>query len=83
MPMGYLLVYTALSSIALAVIFRMIHGFALAFSNTSNGFLAILSLGRLKKAYKNRHNTMHPVEVVKSVVKLLFINFSPFNLRCT
>ena len=42
-----------------------------------NGFLAILSLGRLKKAYKNRHNIIHPVEVAKSVVKLLFINFSP------
>ena len=40
MPMGYLLVYTALSSIALAVIFRMIHGFALAFSNTSTSTIA-------------------------------------------
>ncbi|MGN1329449.1 MAG: MFS transporter [Eubacterium sp.] len=35
MPMGYLLVYTALSSIALAVAFRMLHGVSLACSNTS------------------------------------------------
>lgn len=40
MPMGYLLVYTVLSSIALAVVFRMIHGFALAFSNTSTSTIA-------------------------------------------
>ena len=40
MPMGYLLVYTALSSVALAVAFRMIHGFALAFSNTSTSTIA-------------------------------------------
>lgn len=36
----YLLVYTVLSSIALAVVFRMIHGFALAFSNTSTSTIA-------------------------------------------
>lgn len=40
MPMGYLIVYTALSSVALAVAFRMIHGFALAFSNTSTSTIA-------------------------------------------
>lgn len=40
MPLGYLLVYTALSSIALAVAFRMIHGFALAFSNTATSTIA-------------------------------------------
>lgn len=35
MPMGYLLVYTAASSIALALICRMMHGLSLACSNTS------------------------------------------------
>lgn len=40
MPMGYLLVYTAASSIALAVIFRIIHGVSLACSNTSTSTIA-------------------------------------------
>lgn len=35
MPMGYLLIYTTTASIALAVLCRMIHGCALACSNTS------------------------------------------------
>ncbi|MCC8073924.1 MAG: MFS transporter [Clostridiales bacterium] len=40
MPMGYLLVYTALSSIALAVVLRMAHGISLACSNTSTSTIA-------------------------------------------
>ena len=40
MPMGYLLVYTAVSSIALAVAFRMLHGISLACSNTSTSTIA-------------------------------------------
>lgn len=40
MPMGYLLVYTAVSSIALAVCLRMAHGLSLAFSNTSTSTVA-------------------------------------------
>ena len=40
MPMGYLLVYTALSSIALADILRMNHGNAHAFSNPSTSTIA-------------------------------------------
>lgn len=40
MPMGYLLVYTAVSSIALTVILRMLHGFSLACSNTSTATIA-------------------------------------------
>lgn len=39
-PLGYLFVYTILSSIVLAVIFRLIHGIALAFSNTSTATIA-------------------------------------------
>lgn len=35
MPLGYLLIYTAVSSIVLTFICRMIHGWALACSNTS------------------------------------------------
>lgn len=40
MPMGYLLVYTAVTSIVLAVLFRMVHGIALACSNTSTSTVA-------------------------------------------
>lgn len=40
MPMGYLLVYTVFSSIILALSFRVIHGIALAFSNTSTATIA-------------------------------------------
>lgn len=40
MPMGYLFVYTAFSSIILAIIFRMAHGCALACSNTSTSTIA-------------------------------------------
>lgn len=39
-PMGYLLIYTAVASIVLAVIFRMAHGCALACSNTSTSTIA-------------------------------------------
>lgn len=35
MPMGYLLVYTVTASIAMAIVCRMVHGCALACSNTS------------------------------------------------
>lgn len=40
MPMGYLLVYTAVSSVALAIIFRVFHGISLACSNTSTSTVA-------------------------------------------
>ncbi|MGN0521105.1 MAG: MFS transporter [Eubacterium sp.] len=40
MPVGYLLVYTAVSSIVLAIVFRMVHGIALACSNTSTSTIA-------------------------------------------
>lgn len=40
MPLGYLLVYTAISSIILTLIFRLFHGVALAFSNTSTATIA-------------------------------------------
>ena len=40
MPMGYLLAYTAVSSIVLAVVCRMLHGCALACSNTSTSTIA-------------------------------------------
>lgn len=40
MPMGYLLVYTALTSIVLAMVLRMLHGFSLACSNTSTSTIA-------------------------------------------
>lgn len=40
MPLGYLLVYTLISSIILTVICRMAHGIFLAFSNTSTSTLA-------------------------------------------
>lgn len=40
MPMGYLLVYTAFTSIILTLIFRLFHGVALAFSNTSTATIA-------------------------------------------
>lgn len=40
MPLGYLLVYTAVASIVLAVIFRMAHGMALACSNTATSTIA-------------------------------------------
>lgn len=40
MPMGYLLVYTCISSIILAITFRLLHGIALAFSNTSTSTIA-------------------------------------------
>lgn len=40
MPMGYLLVYTAISSIILTILFRLAHGIALAFSNTSTATIA-------------------------------------------
>lgn len=39
-PLGYLFVYTVLSSIVLALIFRLFHGIALAFSNTSTATIA-------------------------------------------
>lgn len=40
MPLGYLLVYTVISSIILTIIFRLFHGVALAFSNTSTATIA-------------------------------------------
>ncbi len=40
MPMGYLLVYTAISAIALTIIMRMLHGAFLACSNTSTATIA-------------------------------------------
>lgn len=40
MPLGYLLIYSVLTSIVLAVIFRMAHGISLAFSNTSTSTIA-------------------------------------------
>lgn len=40
MPLGYLLVYTVITSIVLAIIFRLFHGLALAFSNTSSATIA-------------------------------------------
>lgn len=40
MPMGYLLVYTAAASIAMAVAFRLLHGIGLACSNTSTSTIA-------------------------------------------
>jgi MFS family permease len=40
MPMGYLLVYTVGVAIALAILFRMLHGFALACSNTATSTIA-------------------------------------------
>lgn len=40
MPMGYLLVYTFVSSIILVIIFRLMHGIALAFSNTATSTIA-------------------------------------------
>lgn len=40
MPMGYLLVYTVFASIILTLIFRLFHGVALAFSNTSTATIA-------------------------------------------
>lgn len=40
MPLGYLLVYTLISSIVLAIICRLAHGIALAFSNTSTSTIA-------------------------------------------
>lgn len=40
MPMGYILIYTTISSIVLAIIFRMAHGISLAFSNTSTSTIA-------------------------------------------
>lgn len=35
MPMGYLVIYTALASLALAILLRMVHGLSLACANTS------------------------------------------------
>ncbi len=40
MPMGYLLVYTTASAIALAIIMRMLHGLSLSCSNTSTSTIA-------------------------------------------
>lgn len=40
MPLGYLFVYTFVSSIVLAVLFRLIHGISLAYSNTSTSTIA-------------------------------------------
>lgn len=40
MPMGYLLVYTAVASIGLAIIFRVFHGVSLACSNTATSTIA-------------------------------------------
>lgn len=40
MPLGYLLVYTVVASIVLAISFRLLHGAALAFSNTSTATIA-------------------------------------------
>lgn len=40
MPVGYLLIYTAISSIALSVVLRMLHGIGLACSNTSTSTVA-------------------------------------------
>ncbi|MGN0457746.1 MAG: MFS transporter [Eubacterium sp.] len=40
MPVGYLFSYYVVSSIALAIVFRMGHGLALAFSNTSTATIA-------------------------------------------
>lgn len=40
MPLGYLFVYTVIASIILAIIFRLFHGVALAFSNTSTATIA-------------------------------------------
>jgi len=40
MPLGYLLIYTVISSIILTVISRLFHGIFLAFSNTSTSTIA-------------------------------------------
>lgn len=40
MPLGYLLVYTVIASIILAILCRLAHGIALAFSNTSTSTIA-------------------------------------------
>ena len=40
MPLGYLLVYTVIASIVLTFCFRLFHGAALAFSNTSTATIA-------------------------------------------
>ena len=40
MPMGYLLIYTALASLALAILLRMVHGLSLACANTSTSTMA-------------------------------------------
>jgi MFS family permease len=40
MPMGYLLVYTMGVAIVLAIMFRMLHGFSLACSNTATSTIA-------------------------------------------
>ncbi|MGN0524057.1 MAG: MFS transporter [Eubacterium sp.] len=40
MPLGYLFAYSVMSSIVLAIVFRMGHGFALSFSNTSTSTVA-------------------------------------------
>ena len=39
-PLGYLFVYSIVSSIVLAISFRLIHGIALAFSNTATSTIA-------------------------------------------
>lgn len=39
-PLGYLLIYTLISSIVLTIIFRLFHGIFLAFSNTSTSTIA-------------------------------------------
>ena len=39
-PLGYLMVYSLVSSIILAISFRLIHGIALAFSNTATSTIA-------------------------------------------
>lgn len=40
MPMGYLLIYTTIASMFLAILFRMAHGCALACANTSTSTIA-------------------------------------------
>lgn len=40
MPMGYLVIYTALASLALAILLRMVHGLSLACANTSTSTMA-------------------------------------------